>query len=211
MLNRANPQDPVVLENRKKYLAKHGFNIDKTALLGITYSADATYTRYEQVNELQLGRSIRGDLAYSQIADALITTDPEVTLFLALADCVGTVIHSEESGVLMVSHLGRHSLEKNGGYLSVQKLVSDFQVDPGELKIWLSPAPSKESYPIWALAGAGMKETVYSQLISAGVHLDNITDNSAETDKDQNYYSHSQFKAGKRTEDGRYAVAARMG
>lgn len=210
MLNRGNFADPEVLANRVHYLSGHGLDINKTALVTILYNDEATYTHYEEVNSEQLGKAIRGDLKHSQVADALITTDPEVTIFLALADCVGTVLYSAKQQVMMVSHLGRHSLEQNGGFLSVQKLVEDYGVDPADLKVWLSPAPSKESYPIWALEGAGMKESVFKQLVDAGVRLEHIVDNASETDVSEEYFSHSQFKAGNRRVDGRFAVIANM-
>ncbi|MBX3311306.1 MAG: laccase domain-containing protein [Microbacteriaceae bacterium] len=211
MLNRGNFSDSEVRANRERFLASNVLDIDQTALVTIMYNDEVSYTHYEEVNPQQLGKTIRGDLEVPQVADALITTDPKVTIFLALADCVGTVLYSPREQVLMVSHLGRHSLEQNGGFLSVQKLVSDYGVDSAELQVWLSPAPSKESYQIWKLGGAGMKETVFAQLQDAGVKLENIVDNPAETDKSEEYFSHSQFKAGNREADGRFAVIANMG
>ena len=55
-----------------------------------------------------------------------------------------------------------------------------------------------------------MKEVVFEQLAEAGITLENITDNSANTAIDPDYYSHSQFLIGNKPEDGRFAMVAMM-
>ena len=80
---------------------------------------------------------------------------------MPLADCIGAVLYDEEHGVLMMSHLGRHSLEHNGGVKSVSYLEENYSSNPAKLKVWLSAAVSKESYKIYALDHKGMKEVAF--------------------------------------------------
>lgn len=143
------------------------------------------------------------------LADALVTTTPDLALFLPVADCVATTLYDEEHGVLMLSHLGRHSLEQQGGMKSVEYLIKNFNTHPEALKVWLGPAPSKETYPIFKLDNQGMKEAVFQQLQKAGVTFENITDNPADTATDERYFSYSEFLKGNKPE-GRIAMVAVM-
>ena len=129
---------------------------------------------------------------------------------MPLADCIGAVLYDEEHGVLMMSHLGRHSLEHNGGVKSVSYLEENYNSNPAKLKVWLSAAVSKESYKIYALDHKGMKEVAFEQFKQAGVVLENIAEITDETDLHPDYYSHSQYLKGETTENGRHAFVAAM-
>jgi copper oxidase (laccase) domain-containing protein len=144
----------------------------------------------------------------SRHADAYIVTKPNHAILLPVADCVGAALYDSEHGVLMVSHLGRHSLEQNGAYNSVKYLIDHFQSDPKKLGVYLTPAASKDNYPIWALDNMGLKEATFQQLEMAGVPKENILDNPAETDKDERYFSFSEYRQGRRPEDGDHAIVA---
>ena len=92
----------------------------------------------------------------------------------------------------------------------MQYLTEHYGTDPSELLVWLTPAPNKETFPIWALDNKGMKEVTFEQLTAAGITLEHITDNPADTVTDLNYFSYSEFLKGNRTEDGDYALVAVM-
>ncbi len=199
-----NQEDAKVIENRSEWLAGQGVSIDNATRVHITYDGD-DFCRYRIVDATSKGEGMKTD---GVVADAIVTTTPGQALFLPVADCVATTLFDEEHGVLMLSHLGRHSLEQQGGVKSVEFLIKHFKTNPEQLKVWLGPAPNKEVYPIFKLDGHGMKEVAFDQLQKAGVKLKNITDNPADTATDDNYYSHSEFLKGNKPTDGRFAMIA---
>jgi len=196
-----------VIHNRHVWLKSQGIDFASTTRLSITYDG-SNFCRYRTLTDHDKGEGMTGDGL--QPADALVITQLGHAAFLPVADCVATVFYDEAQSLFMLSHLGRHSLEQQGGVKSVEYLVEHFDVNPATLKVWLAPSPSKEVYPIYALDNKGMKEAVYEQLLQAGVNREYITDNAADTATDPEYYSHTAFLKGGKTEDGRFAMVAMM-
>lgn len=207
MLNRDDFSDPVVIANREAFLKKNAVSLNQTTRLNVMYDRD-DYKRYLEVHSDLKGAGMRGDDV--EIADALVTTDKQHALFLPIADCVGAVIFDPATQVLMLSHLGRHSMVQYGAEASVRYLVEHYDSRPEDLKIWLSPAASKDNYPLWDLDNAGLIEAAFEQLQKAGVRKENIKDFAIETDKSEEYFSHSEFEKGHRVSDGRFAIVAMM-
>jgi copper oxidase (laccase) domain-containing protein len=205
MYNSRDPLDPIVITNRERFLEGLGIDMDQTTRAKVTYDRE-DFTRYKTLTSSEKCRGMRDD--ESDLADGLVVTEPGHAIMLPVADCVGAVFYDPVNGVLMVSHLGRHSLEQDGGRLSVEYLVKEHDSKPEDLLVWLTPAPGKDVYPIWALDNKGMKEVTFEQLEAAGIMKANITDNSADSAKDQNYFSYSEFLKGNRTEDGDHMVVA---
>lgn len=208
MLNRTNGRDEVVFQNRRTWLTSVGINPSKTYRICLSYEDNKAFCRYREVAPTDT--SVAEFDATNDETDALVTTQPGTALFLPLADCIGAVLYDETHGVVMMSHLGRHSLEQNGGVRSVEHLVENYGSAPAELKVWLSAAVSKASYKIYALDYKGMKEAAFEQLEAAGVQIANINDTTDETDIHEDYYSHSQFLKGVTTENGRHAFVVMM-
>jgi len=199
--------DKKIIKNRTAFLAKNKIDIDQTTKVAIVYNGE-NYCRYFEVFEKDKGKGME----YSDInaADALVTREINHALFLPIADCVGAVIYDPKIHILMVSHLGRHSLEQNGGYKSVKFLVDNYKCDPSKIFVWLTPAPGPESYPMHKFNNQSIKDVVFHQIQSAGILKNNITDNPADTSKDLGYFSHSEFLKGNRVVDGRFAIVAMM-
>lgn len=196
-----------VLNNRKMFLAKSSTTLEDSTRVTITYDGD-NYCRYREVNRRNFGEGmIDGNTAP---ADALITKIPGQALFLPLADCVGAAIFDSKQNILMLSHIGRHSLEQFGGRASIEHLVNNYSSDPADLLVWLTGAPGQQNYPLFAFNNRSFKDVVFEQLKNAGVLDNNIHDDSTDTTTDPNYYSHSEFLAGRQNDDGRYAVVAIM-
>jgi copper oxidase (laccase) domain-containing protein len=207
MLTPDNTRFEAVIKNREAWLTTLGIDVSNTTRIGITYD-QPDFCRYRIVDASAKGDGMNGPV--SQPVDALVVTEPGHALFLPVADCVATVLYDQEHGVLMLSHLGRHSLEQQGGVRSVQFLQQQFGSRPAALKVWLAPSPSKQAYPIFALNNNGMKEVVFEQLAEAGVNLENIIDNSADTSTNPEYFSHTAFLKGNKDEDGRFAMVAML-
>ena len=208
MLNRDDDHDQQVRENRAQWLRPLGINPHETYRVCLTYTDNDDYCRYREV--------LPGDAAAdeydagNQRADALITTRVGQALFLPLADCIGAVLFDEAHGVLMLTHLGRHSLEQDGGVRSVQYLADRYGCRPEELTVWLSAGVGKGAYTIFALDNKGLKEVAFEQFARAGVKRAHINDTPHDTATDNRYYSHSEFLQGNKPDDGRHAVVAMM-
>jgi copper oxidase (laccase) domain-containing protein len=207
MYNRNDHFDPEVFQNREKFLSVHGITIMQTSRVRVNYDR-TDFCEFIEVKEEDKGGGMSGDDI--AIADALITKNAQHALLLPVADCVGAFLYDPLSHVLAVAHLGRHSLEQQGGFNLVTHLKRTYGSDPATLRVWLTPAPSKDNYKIWKLNNKGMKEATFEQLYAAGILQENITDNPAESDKDPNYFSYSAFLKGNRDIDGDYAIIAMM-
>ena len=207
MLNRHNREDPVVIQNRIAFLERHGIKHTDTTRLGLSYDTES-FCRYQLIDATAKGNGMHG--ITPEYADAYVVTQPNHAILLPVADCIGAVLFDPVHEVLMVSHLGRHSLEQDGAYQSVAFLQKHFASNPKELKVWMTAAPNQEVYPIWALDGKGMKQAAFEQLERAGINQENIQDNPADTATDEQYYSFSEFLKGNRTDDGDHCIVAMM-
>lgn len=200
--------DNTVLQNRLAFLKKAGIDSAHTTQVAVTFeTGDFTKYREAKASEKNVGIADSGNV---QHADALVVAHPNHALFLPLADCVGAILFDPKNHILMVSHLGRHSTEQDGGRKSVMYLHDNFGTNPADVLVWLSPAVGKATYPLHAFNGTGLKEVVAGQLQRAGVLKKHIEISSIDTAHDGNYYSHSEFLKGNRAENGRFAVVAMM-
>lgn len=198
--------DTQVTANRRAFLEKVGIDISRTTLVSLTYDTD-DFAKYYAVEEddKQAGMLVKGE----RYADALLTSRAGHALFLPIADCVGVILFDAERQLLMVSHIGRHSLEIEGALKSVQ-FMQQHGANPTSIKAWLSPAVGKATYPLHALGGRSLHEVITEQLLKAGVKTENIEVSKVDTAISENYYSHSQFLKGSETEPGRFAIVAMM-
>lgn len=209
MHNRNDPLDTNILDNREEWLLKQGIDISQTTRVRVTYTEpEEDFCRYREVSESNRGEGMLN--SDNEPADALVTTQPGLALFLPIADCVATTIFDPENGVLMLAHLGRHSIEQYGGVKTIQYLREKYGSNPAKLQVWLSPTVNKEVYPILKLDNKGMKEALYEQLEEAGIDFENVVDNKDDTATNPNYFSFSEFKKGNKPVDGCYAMVAVM-
>lgn len=207
MYNRHDYTDAEIIANRRAFLQRVGITFEDTTRLTFTDQA-VDFCRYKILDASWKGDGMTNDV--SEHYDAYVVTEKGHALLLPVADCVGTLIFDPEHDVLMVSHLGRHSLEQNGGQKSVAFLVEHFGSRPEMLQVWTTPAPNNEVYPIWKLGNAGMKESALAQLKAAGIQDQNITDNPADTATDEHYFSFSEFLKGNRAIDGDHMIVGMM-
>lgn len=202
-----NPEE--IAGNRRAFFDEVGIDPLQVTLLQVTYEDTTDFTRYKIVEDDQAGEGALEPVSNIE-ADALVAHRPEQAIFLPLADCVGAVIYDPANRILMVSHLGRHSVEQTGGQKSVDYLVREFDSNPASLIVWLSPAVGKESYPLYAFNHQGLHEVIVQQMVEAGVSRNNIEISHIDTAKSDDYFSHSEFMAGNRAEDGRFAIVVMM-
>lgn len=189
---------PSAVINRHKFLETCGMPDDRSALFYATFEG-TDFCRYHE--------AIPGTV---NPADALVTREQELPLFLPLADCTGAVLYDSRQRILMVSHLGRHSTEQFGAKQSVAYLEKHFGTHPKDLLVWLSPSPNGESYPLWAFDNRSFRQVLDEQFRHAGVPSESIEASPVDTITDTRYYSHSEFLKGNRPTDGRYAIVAML-
>ncbi|HJP81086.1 MAG TPA: laccase domain-containing protein [Candidatus Saccharimonadales bacterium] len=197
-----------VRANRQKFLIEASIDPANTTLVAITYDTD-DFAKYRVVSEHDKSVGMTGSEGVVH-ADALVVDQPNHALFLPLADCVGAVFYDPIRAVLMVSHLGRHSVEIFGGAKSVEYLVTNHAVHPEDLLVWLSPAVGSATYPLHAFNNKSLHEVITEQLIGAGVLKDHIEMSMVNTATSEEYFSHSEFLKGRRSEQGRFAIVAMM-
>ncbi len=207
MLIKSDKENPEVISNRKIFLEKNNIDINQTTLVSTIYEGN-DFCRYHEIGTNEKAAGMFDDKVL--VADALVTKEMNHALFLPIADCVGAVIYDTKKNILMLTHLGRHALEQNGGYKSVRYLIEDFGCKQSDLKVFLSPAPGVESYPLYNFDNRSLKDVTIEQFESAGVTQKNINVNPADTTKDTDYFSHSKFLKGNQQTDGRFAIVAMM-
>ena len=188
------------------FFAKIGINSSQAVRVRMSYERD-DFTRYAVVNQADAFKIMSSEI---DIHDGLATQTPGLTLFLPLADCVGAVLYDAVQQALMVSHLGRHNTEQYGARESIRFMQKQFGSLPKDILVWLCPAAGKQNYPLFAFNHYSLQEVNVEHLIAAGVLADNIMVDERDTTKDPNFFSHSEFLKGNRSQDGRFIIAATL-
>jgi copper oxidase (laccase) domain-containing protein len=191
--------------NRVSFLEKNGIDPTETTLHTLSYGGE-NYCRYVTLDDKAKGDGILRDSTID--TDAVVVAKPNHAILLPLADCIAAVIHDPTKNILMMSHLGRHNLEQFSGTRCIEYLVKEYEVNPTDLAVWLSPAADKENYPLYAFENRSLHDVATEQLITAGVAKENITASPIDSSTNPDYFSHSQFLKGNQDTDGRFAVVA---
>ena len=199
--------DVTTLTHRRAFLEKAGIDIMHTSLVGITYNTnDFAKYRLATLEDKSIGML---EPNMTRHVDALVVRTPNHALFLPLADCAGVILYDPMQKILMVSHLGRHSVEQEGEVKSVQYLQRTCNSNPAELLVWISPSVGKATYPLHAFEDRSLQEVIIEQLHAAGVTDKHIEASQVDTARDENYFSHSEYLKGN-NEPGRFAIVAML-
>jgi purine-nucleoside/S-methyl-5'-thioadenosine phosphorylase / adenosine deaminase len=198
---------PAVDENRANFLSKLGIRPEQTVLVRTTYDG-SNYNRYHTVGENNRGQGMVRPSAFN--SDSLATNQKNVAIFLPIADCIGGFVYDPVLHSLMVMHLGRQATEQLGATKSIEFMAREFGSEPEDMLVWLGPAPSEKTYPVFSLDNRSLHDVNTEHLISAGVNPKNITVCNVDTILDTNYFSHSEFLKGRREADGRYAIVGML-
>jgi copper oxidase (laccase) domain-containing protein len=196
-----------VIQNRRQFLAQLGMKIENTVLVKIKYSDDSFNDVIKTVSQDDAGDGMLS--IESEASDCLVTNTPGLALFVPVADCGATIIYDSKNQVLALAHLGRHSTISLVPKKLTKFLKDNFQTDPADLKVWISPSISADSYvlkyadfatgnPDWAdfckkveggyiIDNAGFNK---SQFIKSGVRPENIELSNVDTARSEDYWSH---------------------
>lgn len=113
-----------------------------------------------------------------QKADAIVTTNPAITLFMRFADCVPIMMYDPRKRVISIIHAGWQGTVKKIVDRTVKFLISEYQVDPKDLVAGIGPAIGPCHYQVGNevvhAVQAGFPEAHQELLINKGgsVYLD---------------------------------------
>jgi copper oxidase (laccase) domain-containing protein len=145
-------------------------------------------------------------------ANAFITNQPGIGLFLCVADCLPIIIFDPVERVIALLHASRESTNRKLSEKVVERLRTEFGSNPRELLVAFGPAVRDKSYvfddgihklvgPEWAPylyeSGPNNIEVNYvaynrDQLLQSGVKPEYILDPGIDTGSDPGYFSHVQ-------------------
>lgn len=196
-----------VLAVREQFLNKNEIKAEDTTLVQVVYEGDG-YCRYVTLADADRGDGIVRSPSF--VSDAIVAKTPGHALLLPIADCAPLVLFDPTTGAVMLSHLGRHSTEQDGGMRSVEYFSAETGARPELVQAWLGPAAGADNYPLWAFENKGFHEVITSQLYAAGVIQENLTVQTIDVTTHPDYFSHSNFLKGQQSDagDGRFAVVA---
>lgn len=83
-----------------------------------------------------------------QKADAIFTDRKEITLFMRFADCVPIVLYSPEKKVIGIIHAGWMGTVNKIVIDAVEKIQSDYHVDPASIIAGIGPSIGPDHYLI---------------------------------------------------------------
>ncbi len=160
-------------------------------------------------------------------ADALITENPDVLLTLRAADCIPVVFYVPGQKILGLAHVGTSGAVLHLPRQTLQKM----NVRPEEVKVYVGPSISKESYrfpPDYNLGEKGLNPSwdkyisrqndeihidllgyVIDELKTSGVKSVNIQSENIDTGADADYFSHRRHRLTGET-SGRNAIGVTL-
>ncbi len=184
-----------VLENRRRFLKN--FNIDHEKIVAVNqiHGTDIIEAKKANIGEGSLPGSAL------QNADALITTNPNLTLCAYSADCLLIYYTSIDTPLIAIAHAGRRGTLGGMAKKVVKKIRSIYGLEPGRLLTFLAPSICKNCYTVdsaiaaefahvgWGglayieTTGGGLwkldlSEINRAQLINAGIEKENIDQSS---------------------------------
>jgi YfiH family protein len=92
-------------------------------------------------------------------ADAILTDNPNVTLFMRFADCVPIFLFDPEQNIIGLVHSGWKGTVKKISILAVEAMIKNYNSKPEDIKAGIGPSISHQHYTI--------RHDVIQQVLSA--------------------------------------------
>lgn len=204
MLDRAvGIHDGSITTNRTEFVAHLGLSYGDVVFERIIYDDNQTYDTIAEVGDDDTTK-FKSEVA----ADALITLQPNVGLFLPVADCIPTVVYDPDLKRVGLLHLGRHSTVA-GLMTKTLRHMEQTGSNLSDIIIWFGPSVQKKSYRLeyfhpsddgdWQEFVTKKDDGIYidmqgynrSRAIAAGVNEENIYCSDIDTATNDDYFSHS--------------------
>jgi len=211
-----------VIHNRKKFLEGHNLTLSNCIMADLNQGNGVAI-----VGKGDLGRAMKKCGEVGIEADALITRQQGIYLFLLVADCMPMVLYDPIKKVLALVHLGRLTTNLRLVQKTIRKMMEVWGVNPVDVLAHGGPSIKQDSYGLdtfresedgwhdFVKKGEDGKFWVdvvgynRKQLLDMKVKEDNIYISSIDTFTSDEYFSH--YRSVRTGEDeGRFATVVGM-
>jgi YfiH family protein len=116
-------------------------------------------------------------------ADAILTDNPEVTLYMRFADCVPLMFHDSAKGVIGIAHAGWMGTVRGVGKAAVERMQSHYGCRPENISAAIGPSIGVDHYEVGADVISKVREAFgpdadrLLEVRGSAVHLDLWTAN----------------------------------
>ncbi len=199
-----------VLHNREKYLSQFNVSLQDCMEMKVEHGDKIVVVDKHSQSPIE--------------AEALITKEKNLFLFLVTADCLPIVIYDPINEVVALAHLGWKPTELKLVIKVINEMKEKFSSHPEELQVHIGPGIHRESFafinpiqktlPGWEpflhdlSSGETQIDSVAynkAQIMSTGVPKQNITVDSIDTATSPDYFSH--YRSVRTNEpEGRFAT-----
>jgi len=209
-----------VLVNRQKFLESSGYGVEKCVTVHTCNG-----TKVTKIDQSVAGRGML-DIENALMADAMITDEVGLGLFLVVADCAATIFCDPKKEVLCLAHLNGMNPGLIGAVLTT--FQEEYGSCIGDLRVTVAPSISKASFVVpdpfqrndeeWEpyivnldehLTSIDMLGFLRDKMVEQGVSSENINISEIDTYRDMDYFSHRRSVITGEKE-GRFAVVAKM-
>ena len=129
-----------VLNNRRNFFKKHNIDIKNTLVL-------RTLNENKIVEITKEFRDSNKDLSKIILeADGIVTKEKNIFFYLNFGDCIALSIYDKRKDVLMLCHLGWHSVKNNLHIIAINYLKEKYNSNVEDLIVELGPSIKKDSY-----------------------------------------------------------------
>lgn len=189
-----------VIENREKFLSEIKIPSERVVVLKAQHG-----TKIIEATESLAGTGIFSSETAIK-ADALVTREKNLALFLLTADCIPAIFYNREKEVIGLSHISRRNTMQGFSQILVSLFKRDYEINPHTLTVYFGPSIKKESYVLPEYPhGFDLIEENINQLAFKGVLKENIHIDLSDTASSSNFFSH--YRAARTPEDeGRVAT-----
>lgn len=97
--------------------------------------------------------------AGGRISDALITSNPDLTLLIKTADCIPVFFLDSAHRVVALTHAGWRGLESQIIPKTIRKMTDKYDVDPAQLSVAVGPCIRKCCYEVGPELKAKFKDS----------------------------------------------------
>lgn len=214
-------EQETVAANRAAFLGRVGIDASRVVVMDVEHGNKVVSVTAEDA----------GDCLSPQhrvAAEALMTNEPGLALFLLTADCLPVAFHDPAHGAIALAHLGWKPSAAGLAAKVVHEMQGAYGTDARDLHVIIGPGIHKESYAFEHLDQAASPEWQpflsqdtkgkwhvdlagfnVAQLVAAGVPSDAIAVDPVDTAASTQYFSH--YRAARTGEpEGRFATVIRL-